>query len=104
MSNNLLENGRKKSKHKTRRVRRLLVDSTLPKSLSLTPFFLLSSHLSSSDLEKPPIKICIRVPLDPTSEEYQKSFLLNFHLTMLGKYSQIIKIERIQKRNDGTSR
>jgi hypothetical protein len=38
---------------------------------------------------------CKRVTLQPTSPEYQ-NVLAQFHATMLGKYSQIIKIERIQ--------
>lgn len=38
---------------------------------------------------------CKRVTLQHSSNEYQ-DVLGRFHVTMLGKYSKIIKIERIQ--------
>jgi hypothetical protein len=38
---------------------------------------------------------CKRVKLQSTSAEYQ-NILAQFHVTMLGKYSQIVSIERIQ--------
>ncbi|CAF4224636.1 unnamed protein product [Rotaria socialis] len=60
-----------------RRVRRKNVDSTLPETWE------------GSDQN------CKRVTLQPSSNEYQ-DVLARFHATMLGKYLQIVKIERIQ--------
>ncbi|CAF3561359.1 unnamed protein product [Rotaria sp. Silwood1] len=60
-----------------RRVRRKPVDSTLPDTWE------------TSD------QSCKRVTLQPSSKEYQ-NVLAQFHVTMLGKYSNIVKIERIQ--------
>ncbi|UJR14781.1 hypothetical protein I4U23_001769 [Adineta vaga] len=60
-----------------RRVRRKPVNSILP------------STWDPSDHN------CKRVTLSSTSSEYQ-NILSQFHITMLGKYSQIFKIERIQ--------
>ncbi|CAF1541735.1 unnamed protein product, partial [Adineta steineri] len=38
---------------------------------------------------------CKRITLQSSSKEYQ-DVLARFHVTMLGKYLQIVKIERIQ--------
>ncbi|CAF5154278.1 unnamed protein product, partial [Rotaria magnacalcarata] len=60
-----------------RRVRRKNVDSTLPEMWE------------DSDQN------CKRITLQSSSKEYQ-DVLARFHVTMLGKYLQIVKIERIQ--------
>ncbi|CAF0856240.1 unnamed protein product [Adineta ricciae] len=61
----------------SRRVRRKPIDSTLPSTW------------------EPSDKNCKRVTLPAESPEYQ-NVLARFHTTMLGKYAQIVKIERIQ--------
>ncbi|CAF1381804.1 unnamed protein product [Adineta steineri] len=61
----------------TRRIRRNLLNSTLPSTW------------------EPSDQNCKRVILSPTTSEYQ-NVLAQFHVTMLGKYSQIVKIERVQ--------
>jgi hypothetical protein len=77
----------------TRRVRRKLVDSTLPK---VSQFLFLISFLPFSfKTWEPSDQNCKRITLKSSSQEYQ-DVLAQFHVTMLGKYSQIIKIERIQ--------
>ncbi|CAF0805827.1 unnamed protein product [Adineta ricciae] len=68
----MVENG---STH--RRVRRKPIDSALPSTW------------------EPSDKNCKRVTLSVQSPEYQ-NVLARFHTTMLGKYTQIVKIERIQ--------
>jgi hypothetical protein len=76
-----------------RRVRRKLVDSTLPK---VSSFLFLISFLSFSfKTWEPSDQNCKRITLPSISPEYQ-NVLAQFNLTMLGKYLQIIKIERIQ--------
>jgi hypothetical protein len=76
-----------------RRVRRKLVDSTLPKVSQF--LFLISFRSFSFKTWEPSDQNCKRITLQSSSPEYQ-DVLAQFHVTMLGKYSQIIKIERIQ--------
>jgi hypothetical protein len=78
---------------KIRRVRRKLVDSILPKVSRF--FFLISFSYTSFQTWEPSDQNCKRVVLPSSSLEYQE-VLDQFRVTMKDKYSQIIKIERIQ--------